>query len=179
MKVVDSLKKTWSRYPLLEIKSYKHNPNTELKEFIDKLINDYNNKVGMETVTKKTKEVVSYRGSKRSFIDMWGLCRNYYPGTSIEDFLKACFELVKEEKIYGNWFCHTINRYVFGGTRPAYDSYNLREDKLRLDGSIRMKDLLAELGYDYEEFRHKPPVKKQETEGTKTRRTTFIYYWGR
>lgn len=173
--VLDSLKKTWSRYPVLKLDNYEHSEKDSLKTFIDNLINKYNKNHKHVTLTKKNNQPVSYPNSKRSFIDMWGLCRNYYPEVEFKEFIQTCLELVKEQKIFGNWFCHTINRYVFSDTKPPYDSHNLREDKLRLDGTFRIKDLISELGYDYDDFKYIKPEPKKETIVLKRRRSAVVW----
>ena len=156
--VLPHLKKSWSRYPILEIQNYEHDPNKPMSDFILDVINKYNKNFNTPTITKLKKKQVSTMGSRRSFIDMWGLCRNYYKGCTLEEVCKAVLDLAKDKKIYGNWFCQTINRYVFSDMPNTYESYSIRPDRLNVSGDIQLSHMLEELGYTKNDFL----IKKEE-----------------
>lgn len=156
--VLPHLKKSWSRYPVLEIQNYEHDPNKPMSDFILDVINKYNKNFNTPTITKLKKKQVSTMGSRRSFIDMWGLCRNYYKGCTLEEVCKAVLDLAKDKKIYGNWFCQTINRYVFSDMPNTYESYSIRPDRLNISGDIQLSHMLEELGYTKNDFL----IKKEE-----------------
>lgn len=181
--LLEEVKKVWSRYPLLEINGYTHNPEKSIKDFIEEVFLVHNESLNSVTIKKKSKNTVSHFGSKRSFVDMWGLCRNYYKGCSLEEVCKAMFDLVKEEKIYGNWFCETVKRYVFSPHKNEYEDTNLRKARILLNKyDSNIYKLAEELGYKEEDFKRKKtepaPVKKGLfSSGSNTLISTSTFYW--
>lgn len=168
--VLPHLKKSWSRYPILEIENYEHDPSKPMSDFILDVIHKYNKKNTTSTITKVKKKKVSYARSRRSFIDMWGLCRNYYKGCTLEEVCTTMLDLAKDKKIYGNWFCSTINRYVFSDIPNPYESYSIRPDRLNMSGDIHLNHMLEELGYTKDDFL----IKKEEPKKPTGRRSALI-----
>jgi hypothetical protein len=160
--VIPHLKKSWSRYPILEIKNYEHNPEQSISDFILDVITKHNKNNKTPTITKLNKKQVSTMNSRRSFIDMWGLCRNYYKGCTLEEVCITMLDLVKDKKIYGNWFCQTINRYVFSDMPNSFEPYSMRFDRVNLNGTIRLEHMIEELGYTKEDFLIKKGEPKKE-----------------
>lgn len=146
METIKTLEKRWRRYPILEIQNYNHDTNTPVKKFIEDIFLKYNSNPNHRSLVKTTKEQMGYTGAKRSFIDIFGLCRNYYKGVTLEEVSRSLFELCKEEKIWGNWFCDTINRYVFS-THPSWTRLN--KHKVSLDGDYWIDDMLKDLNMKF------------------------------
>lgn len=129
----------------------------DIKSFIDAFINNYNKKYC--TYIVKTKELYCNINRLRSFHDMWGLVKNYYPKTLYVDFMRAIFELASEKKIKGKWLCSTINRYVFSAaphpTKNMYEkweNYTLRMTYVSPIMNIDISELFSCLGFTHESF---------------------------
>lgn len=146
METIKILEKRWRSYPLLVIHNYEHDKKTPMKQFILDVFTKYNTTTGHETYTKKTYNRISYRGSKRSFIDIFGLCRNYYRGVKLKDVILTMMELADEGRIHGWWFCETIRRYVFDIYPHPYSGKKINSGfYVSTKGDIKVIDILNEL----------------------------------
>jgi len=150
MELHKKLNKRYRVYKKLQLEGYTHK-KMELKDFIEIFFKKLN--IQYKTIDNSG-SIHGYKGAHRSLIDLFSVCRTYYPKIKIEDVTKNLFELCKEKKVFGIWLCETIGRYVFSKTEILYKTSNLEDRKLTMRGknTETISKLYEELGYSEKDF---------------------------
>jgi hypothetical protein len=150
--LIERLEKEFDKHPQLRLSKFlkKKIKGFTLKEFIDSFINEYNLEYETRVISSNTDEETS--GSMRSIQDIYSICKYYYPEAKLKDVFQGIFELASENKIFGKWYCHTINKFVFSEKHTAYDKFTIRKDTFISRVNITTYDVFRELGFKQSNF---------------------------
>ncbi len=116
------------------LKGY-HNHDNSLEIFIYRFIHVY--KDMYNTLEVGTDDFICGQNKRRSAHDIYLICKNYYPDTTINDVLKILVNLRNINKIKGS-YCNTIHKYVYHMDSNHRDD----NDNTEYGKGIKFKDLI-------------------------------------
>ena len=136
MNTIEKIEKKLRLDVPLRLKGILKKREESLEEFLIKFFQDFNNK--NNTIYANNRRVQTDTGRRRSFGDIFRICRYYYPNCTIEEVKTLLYETLPDKvERFRSSYCTTINKRVFyvGDEDQESEFYDMDdEDEFGLTG---------------------------------------------